>query len=254
MNTKVWKLTAVSMIVAGMIATAAAQERVIVSADYGVGNRYRADVTSQVLSLAQDRALNFVVSNRTLGVDPDRGRRKNLCIRVRERNGRISEYRFQDGETVSLRFDWQYENVLSEDAQRNFDNAYGRWQDARRRSDWNDVDRLERKMRDIMSDNRIPPDTPYDDVASPAWDRMQEPRDAGLHIERATYGTDTRNVDVTGRLQGMVRNNSLEMRVTSDNLGGDPAHGQLKRLFVVYFYNGQRRELAVDEKSVLKIP
>ena len=252
MNSKAWKLIAVSAIVAGMTAAAGAQERIIVSADYGVGNRYRADVTSQVQSMVQDRGLNFVVSNRALGLDPDRGERKNLCIRVRERNGRISEYRFQEGETVSLRFDWQYEHVLSQDAQRDFDHGYARWQDARRRGDSDEVKSLERGMRKIMSNNRIPPDTPFDDLASPGWERMPEER--GLRIERATYGADTRTVDVTSRLQGMVRNNSLAMRVTDDNLGGDPAYGQLKRLFVVYFYNGQRRELAVDEKSVLRIP
>ena len=132
--------------------------------------RYRADVTSQLQSKVQDRALNFVVSNHALSVDPDRGRRKNLCIRVRERNGRISEYRVQEGETVSLRLDWEYENVLSEDAQRDFDKAYGRWQDARHRSDWHEVERLQRRMRDIMSRNLIPPDVPFDDVASPEWE------------------------------------------------------------------------------------
>ena len=61
-------------------------------------------------------------------------------------------------------------------------------------------------------------------------------------------------MDNTSRPPRMERNNSLEMRVTDDNLGGDPAYGLLKRRFIVYFYDGQRRELAVDEKGVLRMP
>jgi hypothetical protein len=254
MDCKFWKLIAVGTIVAGMTAAAVAQERAIVSADYGVGNRYRADVTSQVQAQVRGRELHFVVTNEVLGIDPERGQRKNLCIHVRERNGRVSEYRFQENETVNLRFDWEFERVLPEDAQRRFDDAYGRWLDARHRQDWADVDILEKLMREIMYSNRIPPETPFDDVASPGWERRREGVGRGLRIERAVFGADTRTVDVTGRLQSMVRDNRLEIRVTTDNLGTDPAEGRVKHLLVTYTYNGERREVSVDEKSVLRIP
>jgi Domain of unknown function (DUF3395) len=254
MEHRLWKLVVVGAIVACMAATAMAQQRVIVNADYGVGNRYRADVTAQVQAMVRGNQLSFVVTNQTLGIDPDRGQRKNLCIHVRERNGRVSEYRFQENETVNLRFDWEFDHMLRDDAQRRFDDAYGHWLDARHRQDWDEVDAREKLMREIMYNNRIPPETPFDDVASPEWEHAREGWGRGLRIERAMYGTDTRTVDVTGKLQSMVRDNHLEFRVTADTIGTDPAEGRFKRLFVTYTFNGDRREIAVDEKSVLRIP
>jgi len=254
MSKKLWRDIAFGLIVACVAAAAVAQDRVILSADYGVSNRYRADVTAQVQAMVQGRALNFVVTNQALGIDPDRGQRKNLCIRVRERNARVSQYCFQENETVNLRFDWQYERALPDDEQRRYDDAYGRWLGARHRQDWDDVDILEKLMREIMYANHIPPETPFDDVASPRWDRPREGWERGLHIERALYGTDTRTVDVTSRLQSMVRDDRLELHVTADNIGTDPAEGRFKRLYVTYFFGGQRREIAVDEKSMLRIP
>jgi hypothetical protein len=56
---------------------------------------------------------------------------------------------------------------LSPDDQAKFDKAYSKWLEARRRNDCDDVEESERDMRNIMARNNIPPNVPYDAVASP---------------------------------------------------------------------------------------
>ena len=75
----------------------------VVSARYGYGNA-RVDVTSRVQSMVQPNgALNFRVSNETLGVrDPAPGRRKDLRIRTTQRNGRTHDYTFQEKSQVAI--------------------------------------------------------------------------------------------------------------------------------------------------------
>ncbi len=68
-----------------------AQDRTIIRASYGVGNRDRADVTAAVQSRLRKGALVFTVSNDELGGDLERGAQKDLSILVRERSDRISD-------------------------------------------------------------------------------------------------------------------------------------------------------------------
>jgi hypothetical protein len=55
---------------------------------------------------------------------------------------------------------------LSPDEQREFDKAYDRWVSDSRKNDRDDVDRDVRRMQDIMARNNIPPDVPYDQIAT----------------------------------------------------------------------------------------
>jgi hypothetical protein len=77
-----------------------------------------------------------------------------------------------------------------------------------------------------------------------------------LRIVQANYGATSGkgNRNVTGRLQGMVRNNRLNITVNNQNMGGDPAVGQSKQLYVQYEFRGRRNNTTVPEGGRLTIP
>ena len=59
-----------------------------------------------------------------------------------------------------------YHGVLSPDDQQQFDKDYTKWVDASRKGDQDDVSGNARHMQDIMARYNIPPNTPFDQVAS----------------------------------------------------------------------------------------
>ena len=60
--------------------------------------------------------------------------------------------------------------------------------------------------------------------------------------------------DVIGRVQSQVRYDRLSMTVNNKTMGGDPAPGKQKELFVVYQVGGQERRVTVPEGGQLNIP
>lgn len=252
MKTVHGKWIAVGILMLTVATLAEAQDRTIVMASYGAGNRDRTDVTAIVQSRLRNGVLVFTVSNDDLGGDPEQGIQKDLSILVRERSGRISEYRFVEGEAVNLQLSNYYHSQLPPDAQRRFDEQYNRWMHYQQRRDRDEAEESARRMRDIMRANNIPIDTPFEFVASGGpgsgadWQNMQ--------IELATWGAGTSRADVTTRLQGMVRDNALQFRVTNDALGGDPAQGHHKQLIVTYSFRGERRQAVANEGDYLRIP
>lgn len=77
---------------------------------------------------------------------------------------------------------------LSPDDQREFDKAYSKWQSDSQKNDRDDVDRDARRMQDIMSRNNIPPDVPYDQVATRGY--AQDNRYNGAYQQNAPYGSN----------------------------------------------------------------
>ena len=71
---------------------------------------------------------------------------------------------------------------LSPDDQREFDKVYSKWQSDSQKNDRDDVDRDARRMQDIMSRNNIPPDVPYDQIASRGY--SQQDRYQGGYQDR----------------------------------------------------------------------
>ena len=65
--------------------------------------------------------------------------------------------------------------------------------------------------------------------------RPQSPdfQQLNLKIIKAVYGTDQKNIDVTARLNELVKNNVLDI-VASNNIAGDPHYGVTKQLKVEY--------------------
>src|SRR5581483_5405535 len=75
-----------------------------------------------------------------------------------------------------------------------------------------------------------------------------------LQLLRALYGAGDRNSDVTSRVASQLRGDQLNMLVTNDAMGGDPAEGQPNRLRVIYLWQGLRYETNVPEKGTLDLP
>lgn len=77
---------------------------------------------------------------------------------------------------------------------------------------------------------------------------------SGLRILRADYGTQNHFADVTARLNSQVQNGTLNLRITNDTMGGDPADNRRKTLTVWYLYNGRPANVVVSEKDTLTLP
>ena len=121
-----------------------------------------------------------------------------------------------------------------------------------------EIQSMERRMRDIMFNYKIPPNTPFEQVAStrlgqpgPGWGGGNWQT---VRIISARYGVGSQSIDVAQRLQSMVTNNGLSIRVNNDLFGSDPAPGRTKELWISYNYQGQRRNMRVREGNNLRIP
>lgn len=55
-----------------------------------------------------------------------------------------------------------------------------------------------------------------------------------LKIVSATYGYNGKGLDATERISSSIKEDRINIQVTNDNMGGDPASGYTKTLTVVY--------------------
>jgi hypothetical protein len=67
-------------------------------------------------------------------------------------------------------------------------------------------------------------------------------------------GLGNRYQNVTPRLQGMVRNNRLSVKVTPQNMGADPTPGLSKTLIVVYRWQERQQNVTKVEGEMLNLP
>lgn len=77
----------------------------------------------------------------------------------------------------------------------------------------------------------------------------------GLTIQKATYGTGTATVDVTGAVSKKVKDGVLNFTVSPTSLGiEDPAPGQLKTLDIAYTINdGRKNEMMKKDNDLVWI-
>jgi hypothetical protein len=85
-------------------------------------------------------------------------------------------------------------------------------------------------------------------------DRGYEWHDRSLHIMRAFYGGAGHFVDVTERVRSMERNGHIEALIDNNSMGGDPDPSVRKMLRVLFWADGQRRQVVVPENGGLRIP
>ena len=75
-----------------------------------------------------------------------------------------------------------------------------------------------------------------------------------LHINRAVYGSGGRSVDVTSRLNSQIQGGQLNLEVSNQTMGRDPAPNQPKTLTVQYTLNGRSNQVVVNEDDTLRLP
>lgn len=101
------------------------------------------------------------------------------------------------------------------------------------------------------------------------WERREERHEAregeehreegyrperGLRILRAYYGAEGQFMNVTEALRSRVDDGRLFLHIDNYSMGGDPLPGQRKWLRVLYTFNGERRNVVVEEKTDLQLP
>jgi len=84
--------------------------------------------------------------------------------------------------------------------------------------------------------------------------RLGYAQNQGLQINGAIYGQEGKGKDVTKRVQAMVQNGTVDVKVTNITMGGDPNKGTDKTLKVVYTYRGRRLNKVVKEGDRLQLP
>jgi hypothetical protein len=85
-------------------------------------------------------------------------------------------------------------------------------------------------------------------------ERGYEWHDRELHIMRAYYGGAGHFVDVTEILRSNKRDGRLSMPIDNRTMGGDPDPEVHKVLRVLYWHEGQRRQVVVPEHAELRLP
>jgi len=75
-----------------------------------------------------------------------------------------------------------------------------------------------------------------------------------LRIVRAEYGHDTRWTDVTDLVRRASRGGRLDIVVSNQTFGGDPAPAELKALRIEYTLNGRPMQENIPENTRLVLP
>lgn len=210
-----------------LVGSAAAQGGQLVSAEWGVPGR-RVDVTAQVRTFIHDGIMRFQVTRFNLGIDPAPHVDKELIIRVRHWNGEVDAFNYPERSTVNLELDPE--------------GSYERWE--RRDGDRDDRDRDHDRDRDRDRDEDRDRDR----------DRDRDHHEHGLRILRAYYGAEGQFVNVTDAVRQHVADGRLFIHVDNYNLGVDPLPGRRKWLRVLYYFDGDRHNVAVEERTDLQLP
>lgn len=85
----------------------------------------------------------------------------------------------------------------------------------------------------------------------------QGPAAAGgstLVITGARYGTNDTKLDATERVRAAINGGRLQLTVSNDNMGGDPAVDQTKFLVVDYVLDGTAHTTRFPEGAVASLP
>ena len=234
---------------------------------YGSGGR-SVDVTSRLNSQIQGGQLNLEVSNQTMGRDPAPNQPKTLTVQY-TLNGRSNQVVVNEGDTLRLPYGTTSQN-----------NSHINW--ATYGSGYRTSDVTSRLNSQIRNDQLILAVNTSSMGGDPApgqnkvltvqyvlngrtdqaiindGDTLRLPyggtSQSSLHINRATYGSGYRTLDVTSRLNSQIQNDQLNLQVNTVTMGGDPAPGEPKILTVQYALNGRPSQVMVNDFETLRLP
>jgi hypothetical protein len=85
-------------------------------------------------------------------------------------------------------------------------------------------------------------------------ERGYEWHDREFHIMRAYYGGNGHFMNVTELLRSMKHDGRLFVMVDNRSMGGDPDPEAHKVLRVLYWHDGERRQIVVPEHAELRLP
>jgi hypothetical protein len=85
-------------------------------------------------------------------------------------------------------------------------------------------------------------------------ERRDNDRGGDLRVLNGFWGVPGRGREVTRLLQDRMRDGRLRIRATNEDMGFDPATGQVKMLIVNFEYRGRRQEVRVREGDFLELP
>lgn len=229
----------------------------ILRADYGGAN-----VTNAVAARVSNDRLELPVSTTTLNTDPAPGQIKTLTVEY-EFKGQRQTASARDGETLRLNAPAPALKILRA--------TYA----GGRRASADVTNAVAARVSNGTLELTVNADTLGVDPApgtvktltieyelngqrQTATARDSEsvilPGVASFTIYSATYGAQGRTIDATRAVTARVANNRLELPVTGDTLGGDPAPGIVKTLTVEYGLNGNRRTASARDGETLRLP
>jgi hypothetical protein len=245
----------------------------ILRADYGIDNRFF-NVTARLASFIQANSLSLRVTNETMGGDPADDHPKVLNVWY-SFNGRTANVVVNEKDTLNLPADSDFfaGRLRVMRAQYGIGNRYADVTDLLNSQIQGDTLSLP-VTNDVMGGDPDPErrkqlivfyifnghqsrvlvnEKDYLNLpGNDAWSHRDS--DDRLEILEATYGARDRRRDVTGFVRSQVRGNSLQVLVSNEALGGDPAENQKKRLRVIYLWQGLRNQLSAGEGETLAIP
>src|SRR3954471_18224604 len=233
---------------------------------YGWADR-NSDVTSRLNSQIQSDQLNVLVNNQNMGGDPYPDHGKTLTVQYAI-SGKNNELTLNEGATLRLPTN---------------NNSYDSLQIKRAIYGWENqtadvTSRLNSQVQGDqltlqVTDDTMAGDPAYGHVKKLTVDYSLNGQDRqvvttqndtlrisgndysenDLQIKRAIYGWENQTADVTSRLNSQVQGDQLNLQVTDDNMGGDPAYGHVKKLTVDYSLNGQNRQVVTTQNDTLRI-
>ncbi|MEZ5401446.1 MAG: DUF3395 domain-containing protein [Bryobacteraceae bacterium] len=257
----------------------------IVSAQYGWRDRV-ADVRNQVQAQVRGDRASFKATNETLGGDPAVGKDKTLAVAY-EINGRTYQTSVKEGQTMNLpasgakliaaapASSLPAASTPAAPAASNLrilSAVYGvdnRWRDV--------TAVVQSRVSGGSAEIPVTVDVLGGDPApgvpkqlrvrysvdgrereSAAGDlqtlRIPQAPSGPIRVLSAVYGAGGSWRDVTGLVQGRVRDNQLVVPVNLDVLGQDPAPGVGKQLRVRYQQDGQEYEVSASDFQTVRVP
>ncbi|HEV8525050.1 MAG TPA: DUF3395 domain-containing protein [Terriglobales bacterium] len=242
----------------------------ILRADYGAGNRFM-DVTARLNSQIQSDQLSLQVTNENMGGDPAVGQDKTLRIQYTY-NGRPGQVAISEGNYLRLPdSNASYQSSSLQILRADYGTGNRLMDVTARLNSQIQGDQLSLQVTNenmggdpaVGQGKTLRVQYTYNgragQVAISEGNYLRLPdsnasyQSSSLQILRADYGAGNRFMDVTARLNSRIQGDQLNLQVTNDNMGGDPAVGQEKTLRVRYAYNGQADQVVVREGDYLKL-
>jgi hypothetical protein len=234
----------------------------ILRATYTGGRRNSADVTTPVAARVANDRLELPVSSTTLNTDPAPGTVKTLTVEY-ELNGQRQTASARDGETLRLNAPAPALKILratyqgGRRASADVTNAVaarvaGDTLELTVNGDTLGVDPAPGTVKTLTIEYEL--NGQRQTATAKDGEAVFLPGVTSFTIYSATYGAQGRTLDATRAVTARLNNNRLELPITGDTLGGDPAPGVVKTLTVDYELNGRRRTATAQDGETLRLP